>query len=68
MIDETEFRTQFRQILPVEVQYKSFTNFMKAGDKELFGELKLIKQLFKITGNLQYKKEYKRLKMFISDL
>ena len=67
MIDETRFREHFRNIISSEDQIKAYTSQSGGGKNDLFNKLKRTKQKFKITGDLKYKKEYKRLSSFLND-
>ena len=68
LIDESSFRTEFRKKLSVDKQKLIFSeNLTGGGMNDLFQEYKKFKNLFRKTGELGYKKEYKRLKYFLMD-
>ena len=67
MIDESKFRNMVRTTLSTEKQIQGYSNITGGSTNDLYNKLNLIKLKYKATGNLKFKKEYKRLKVFLLD-
>ena len=67
MIDESKFRNLIRENLSTEEQIRNFSKTLVGGSNYLYNKLDKIKKLYKKTGNLKFKKEYKRIKNFLID-
>ena len=67
IIDESKFRNFIRETLSTEEQLRNFSSLLVGGSNQLYDKLNKIKNLYKKTGNLKFKKEYKRIKSFLID-